>query len=207
MANTTGTARGGASSRGKARLPHADELKSHWHLARNLPESVVTEFEFALLRIAAAFERWQCDCLGAVADQRLGSTCNAILHVVRLKDRPKTQGEIARILSRDDVANVQYSMRKLLDAGLIERVPGGRRKSVSYRATRKGRRVTEGYAALRARVLMSRVSSLERWDERIAMAQETLDMMRAVYEQAALVLATHRGADGSSPAEKLDLAR
>jgi len=178
-----------------------DEIKAYWHLARDAQEGLVTEFEFALLRIAAAFERWQVECFGSVADQRLGSTCNVILHVVRLKDRPKTQSEIARLLARDDIANVQYSMRKLLEAGLIERAPGGRRKSVAYRVTRRGRRVSEGYATLRAKVLMSRVPSLERWNERIAAAQQTLDMMRAVYEQAALVLATHRGVDGRSGAE------
>jgi predicted MarR family transcription regulator len=170
-----------------------DELKSNWHLARNAREILVTEFEFALLRIAAAFERWQSECFGSVADQRLGPICNVILHVVRLKDRPKTQAEIARLLSRDDIANVQYSMRKLQQAGLIERAPGGRRKSVAYRVTRRGRRV------LRAKVLMERIPSLERWDERIATTQDSLDMMRAVYEQAALMLATHRGAEEGKP--------
>jgi hypothetical protein len=47
---------------------------------------------------------------------------------------------------------------------------------------------------------MARLPSLESWDQRIATAQQSLDMMRALYEQAALVLATHRGADGSNAA-------
>jgi predicted MarR family transcription regulator len=183
----------------RSRPSRRDELKSNWHLARNPQEILVTEFEFALLRIAAAFERWQSECFGSVADQRLGPTCNVILHVVRLKDRPKTQAEIARLLSRDDIANVQYSMRKLQQAGLIERAPGGRRKSVAYRVTRRGRRVSEAYAQLRAKSLMATVSTLERWDERFAATQASLDLMRAVYEQAALMLATHRGAQGEKP--------
>ena len=119
---------------------------------------------------------------------------------MRLKDRPKTQSEIARLLNRDDIANVQYSIRKLQQAGLIERAPGGRRKSVAYRVTRRGRRVSEAYASLRAKLLTARLPSLERWDQRIATAQQSLDMMRAVYDQAALVLATHRGVDGSNTA-------
>lgn len=183
----------------QARPSRRDELKSTWHLASNAREIRVTEFEFALLRISAAFERWQSECFGTVADQRLGPTCNVILHVVRLKDRPKTQAEIARLLSRDDIANVQYSLRKLQQAGLIERAPGGTRKSVAFRATRQGRRVSEAYASLRAKVLMERVPPVDRWDERIASAQETLDMMRAVYEQAALMLATHREVAGGRP--------
>jgi predicted MarR family transcription regulator len=172
-----------------------DDLRSEWHLATNAREILVTEFEFSLLRIAAAFERWQSECLGTVSDQRLGSVCNAILHVVRLKDRPKSQAEIARLLNRDDIANVQYSMRKLQQAGLIERCPSGPRKSVAYRVTRRGRRVSEDYARLRAQVLMTRIPEPAAGGDRISEAQKSLDMMRGIYEQAALVLATHRGAD------------
>jgi hypothetical protein len=51
---------------------------------------------------------------------------------------------------------------------------------------------------LRAKVLMSRVQTLEHWEERVASAQQSLDTLRAVYEQAALVLATHRAVNGGS---------
>jgi predicted MarR family transcription regulator len=136
-----------------------------------------------------------------VTDQRLGSVCNAILHVVRLKDRPKSQAEIARLLNRDDIANVQYSMRKLQQAGLIERCPSGRRKSVAYRVTRRGRRVSDAYAHLRAQVLMTRVPGLTDGGERIGAARASLDLMRGIYEQAALMLATHRGADSGREAQ------
>jgi len=174
-----------------------DDLKSEWHLATNPREILVTEFEFSLLRVGAAFERWQSECLGTISEQRLGSVCNAILHVVRLKDRPKSQAEIARLLNRDDIANVQYSMRKLQQAGLIERCPSGPRKSVAYRATRRGRRVSDDYARLRAQVLMTLIPELGEGGDRISAAQQSLDMMRGIYEQAALVLATHRGADNA----------
>ena len=186
---------GGAA--GLRRGIRRDDLKSDWHLARSAREIRVTEFEFSLLRIAAAFERWQSECLGTVSDQRLGSACNAILHVVRLKDRPKSQAEIARLLNRDDIANVQYSMRKLQQAGLIERCPSGPRKSVAYRVTRRGRRISEAYARLRAQVLMTRIPEPADGRDRISDAQQSLDMMRGIYEQAALVLATHRGADSA----------
>jgi predicted MarR family transcription regulator len=200
MARSTASNRKNPSARTPVhgRAVRREELKATWHLAHTPQEVLVTEFEFALLRIAATFERWQLECFGAVADRRLGPTCNVILHVVRLKERPKTQSEIARLLNRDDIANVQYSIRKLQQAGLIERAPGGRRKSVAYRATARGRRACEAYSSLRAKVLMSRVQTLEHWEERVASAQQSLDTLRAVYEQAALVLATHRAVNGGS---------
>lgn len=170
----------------------AADLDSRWHLARNEREITVTELEFSLIRATSAFDRWQAECLAAVAHQQLGSTDNAILHVIRLKERPKTTTEIARLLNRDDVANLQYSIRKLQDAGLIERCRAGKRKGTSYRVTHRGKIITEEYAALRSNLLMNLIPSVERWDEQVQGAKRVLDLMRGIYDQAALVLATHR---------------
>ncbi len=170
----------------------AADLDSRWHLARNPREITVTELEFSLIRATSAFDRWQAECLAAVAHQQLGSTDNAILHVIRLKERPKTTTEIARLLNRDDVANLQYSIRKLQDAGLIERCRAGKRKGTSYRVTQRGMVITEEYAVLRSNLLMNLIPSVERWDEQVQGAKRILDLMRGIYDQAALVLATHR---------------
>ena len=170
----------------------ASELDNRWHLARDAREVTVTELEFSLIRAGSAFDRWQAECLAAVAHQQLGSTDNVILHVIRLKDRPKTTTEIARLLNRDDVANLQYSVRKLQSAGLIERCTVGKRKGASYRVTQRGKLITEEYASLRSHLLMSLIPSVEHWDEQVLGAKRILDLMRGIYDQAALVLATHR---------------
>lgn len=170
----------------------AADLDNRWHLARSGREITVTELEFSLIRATSAFDRWQAECLAAVAHQQLGGTDNAILHVIRLKERPKTTTEIARLLNRDDVANLQYSIRKLQDAGLIERCRAGKRKGTSYRVTQRGKTITEEYAALRSNLLMNLIPSVERWDEQVQGAKRVLDLMRGIYDQAALVLATHR---------------
>jgi predicted MarR family transcription regulator len=169
-----------------------DELNTTWHLSRDELEATITELEFSLMRISAAFDRWIAECLEMVAKAPLGSAGAPILHVIALKNRPKTPSEIARLLNRDDVPNVLYSIRKLEAAKLVERVDGGRRKSVVYRVTRRGRSVVIAYAELRAKVLMPRIPRLEGWDERLAGAKDFLDLMRGVYDQAALVVATHR---------------
>lgn len=179
-----------AAKSGAGRRP--EELNTSWHLSRDALETTITELEFSLMRITAAFDRWIAECLEMVAKAPLGSAGAQILHVVALKNRPKTPSEIARLLNRDDVPNVLYSIRKLEAAKLVERVDGNRRKSVVYRVTRRGRSVVTAYAELRAQVLMPRIPRLEGWDARLAGAKDFLDLMRGVYDQAALVVATHR---------------
>jgi predicted MarR family transcription regulator len=144
------------------------------------------------MRIAAAFDRWTAECLERVAREPLGSVAAMVLHVIGLKNRPKTPAEIARLLNRDDVANVLYSIRKLERAGLIERDRSERRKTVAYRVTRRGRRVVDDYATLRAAVLLPRLPRLEGWEGQLAGAKDFIDLLRGVYDQAALLLATHR---------------
>jgi predicted MarR family transcription regulator len=169
-----------------------EELNTSWYLSRNERETAITEFEFSLMRIAAAYDRWIAECLATVARKPLGSTCAEALHLICLKNRPKTPAEIARLLNRDDVPNVIYSIRKLESAGLIERSPSKQRKGAAYRVTRQGRKVALNYASLRAEVLMPHVPRLEAGNEHLARSKELMDLLRGIYDQAALVLATHR---------------
>jgi predicted MarR family transcription regulator len=169
-----------------------EELNTSWYLSRNERETAITEFEFSLMRIAAAYDRWIAECLATVARQPLGSTCAAVLHLTALKNRPKTPAEIARLLNRDDVPNVIYSIRKLERAGLVEREHSEQRKSAAYRITRRGRRVALDYAELRAQVLLAHVPRLEAGNEQLAGAKDLMDLIRGIYDQAALLLATHR---------------
>jgi len=168
-----------------------EELNTSWYLSRDERETAITEFEFSLMRIAAAYDRWIAECLASVARQPLGSTCAAVLHLTALKNRPKTTAEIARLLNRDDVPNVIYAIRKLERAGLVER-ESEQRKSAAYRITRRGRRVALDYAELRAHVLLPHVPKLEAGNQQLAGAKDLMDLIRGIYDQAALLLATHR---------------
>ncbi len=184
-------------TRKKAASPEpqtAPDLDSHWHLARTDQEIAITELEFSLFRTSAAFERWQAECIAAVAHRPFNVLDNALLHVIRLKDRPKNVTELGRLLNREDIANIQYSLRKLQKAGLIERQVSDKRKGTTYRVTPQGEELTDRYAEVRAELLMKLVPSIEHWDEQVQVTQRFLDLMRGIYEQAALTLVTHRRA-------------
>jgi len=162
-----------------------------WHLATDPFEIGVTELEYALMRTFEAFGRWQAECLANVADLQATGPENAILHVIRMHDRPKSIRDIARLTNREDIPNIQYSLRKLNKAGLIKRMGSGR-AGVTYTVTEEGRRITDRYAEIRKSLLISMLKELQHSDERFRQATSTLELIGGIYEQAARIASTHR---------------
>lgn len=118
-------------------------------------ERALTGFEWGLWRLSAAFIRWQGECLSALAGRPLGGHDTALLHVVAYQGRAKGLAEIAKLLGRADLANIQYAIRKLNRLALIERVPGLSRKDTLYRVTPAGADLTRAYRALRRELLVA----------------------------------------------------
>ena len=162
-----------------------------WHLAQSGVEVDMTETEFALMRTFEGFGRWQSECLASVCDLAATGPENAMLHIIRMNERPKTLKDLARLMNRDDVPNIQYSLRKLLAAGLVERKGAGR-SGVTYEVTDEGRRVTEDYGALRRRLLIAAIENLPGFAERLTEATRTLNVLTGIYEEIARQAATHR---------------
>jgi predicted MarR family transcription regulator len=167
------------------------EFNYRWHLAQSGVEVEATELEFALMRAFEGFGRWQSECLASVCDLAATGPENALLHIIRMNDRPKSIKDLARLTNREDIPNIQYSLRKLLAAGLIERKGSGR-SGVSYEVTEEGRRVTDDYGALRRRLLLAEVATLPGFSARLAEAARTLNILSGIYEEVARVAVTHR---------------
>lgn len=166
-------------------------LDYRWHLAQSGVEVEATELEFALMRAFEGFGRWQSECLASVCDLAATGPENALLHIIRMNDRPKTIKDLARLTNRDDIPNIQYSLRKLLGAELVVRKGAGR-SGVTYEVTESGRRVTDDYGALRRRLLLAEIASLPGFSARLAEAARTLNVLSGIYEEVARVAATHR---------------
>ncbi len=166
-------------------------LDFRWHLAEGADEVDTTELEFALMRCFEGFGRWQSECLASVSDLAATGPENAMLHIIRMNDRPKTIKDLARLTNRDDVPNIQYSLRKLIGAGLVLRKGAGR-SGVTYEVTDEGRRVTDDYGAVRRRLLIAAVEKLPGFPERLREAARTLNLLSGIYEEIARVAATRR---------------
>jgi len=167
-------------------------LDKHWHLAENDYELELSELEFSLLRVSSAFERWRADCIACCSDQSFSGADTAVLNVIRMHDRPKSISDIGRQLNRDDQSNLQYGIRKLVKAGVIEKASNSdSKKGVTYVVTDLGREITDKYAQFRRELLIALTRSITT-DNSLSDVARVLNLMAGMYDQAACVAAAHR---------------
>eukprot|EP01155_Anaeramoeba_flamelloides_P019247 Anaeramoba_flamelloidesa573476_23.p1 GENE.a573476_23~~a573476_23.p1 ORF type:complete len:187 (+),score=29.80 a573476_23:225-785(+) len=166
-------------------------LYRNWHLAATEHDVATTEFEWALLRFHEAFQRF---CL------QLGSTCGLgsltyqeliILHVIRMQDRPKPVTIIARLLNRDDIPNIQYSLRKLVSQELITKIKEPQGKIYTYAMTDDGKSKVDKYATLRATLLTEQTASIDKIDEKLVVAARLISLLTGIYDEAGRISATY----------------
>jgi predicted MarR family transcription regulator len=167
------------------------ELDKRWHMAQTSHEVNLTELEYALMRTMEAFGRWQTECAAASSGIGLSGPENALLHIIRMNERPKSLKDIARLTNRDDIPNLQYALRKLVSLTLVDRTGEGRLGTV-YSVTQQGRDITDAYARLRKALLLGYTQGVPDMESRMLMTAQTLDLLSGMYEQSARVAATHR---------------
>lgn len=171
----------------------APTFDKHWHLAQSEQELNFTELEFSILRISSAFDRWQKDCLGCCIDGGLSGMDNAVLHIIRMHERPKSISEVARLMNRDDISNLQYSLRKLTKIGLIARAGGSdSKRTAAYEVTEEGTRVSDLFAQFRRELLLTLTDSIKDLDVDILTASKVLNITSGLYDHASTVAASHR---------------
>ena len=116
----------------------------------------------------------------------------AILHVVRMHERPKSISEIGRLLNRDDLSNLQYGIRKLVNSGVIEKSEkSDSKKDVTYVVTDLGCEITDKFAQFRRELLITLTKSMST-DISLVDAARVLNLMSGMYDQAACIAAAHR---------------
>src|SRR4051794_31789505 len=116
-----------------------------WHLAKTEFEYQVTSFEWSLTRMNEAFARFVTELGILTTAGEMKYSEHMILHAIRMQDRPKSGATIARLLNRDDLQNVQYSLRKLESLELIRKIRERGSAQAAYEITEKGRGCTESY--------------------------------------------------------------
>lgn len=172
---------------------HEPAFDKHWHLAQSEQELNFAELEFSILRISAAFDRWQKDCLACCVEGGLSGVDNAVLHLIRMHDRAKSISEVARLMNRDDISNLQYSLRKLTKAGLIARAgTSDSKRTAAYEVTAKGTHVSDLFAQFRRELLITLTESIKDLDVDILTACKVLNISSGLYDHASTVAASHR---------------
>lgn len=162
----------------------------NWHLAKTDNEFRVTEFEWSMIRFYEAFSRWVTTTGSVLVDADIKFSEHLILHVVRMQNRPKSSATIARMINRDDIPNIQYSLRKLESVKLIKKTKENSGKTFSYSVTELGKRVTDDYAHIRADLLLRAIGTISNIEERITEMTQLLSVLTGIYEEMARSSAT-----------------
>ncbi|MFK8050379.1 MAG: winged helix DNA-binding protein [Halioglobus sp.] len=171
--------------------PEQDMLHRKWRLGGDDHSITTTEFEWAIIRFYSAFER-SCQQLGSLAgNKNLNFQELVLLHVVSMQHNPQTSTSLARQLNRDDIANVQYTLRKLQGEGLVLKNKEPRGKTYTYDITETGSVIVERYAEMRALLLTEKTNFIDHIDEKLHAANDLLSLLTGIYDDAARISATY----------------
>lgn len=171
-----------------------------WHLAETDEDRKLIDLEFLFWRVYYSWIRWQEDCQSCSNGDDLTAHEIALLHIIRMKNRPKSIYEIGRLLNRDDTPNIQYGVKKLVDMGYVEKVSlkTGPKKAVAYQVTDQGKKNTDSYAHARHDILLTMLQDYDMSELGLEAASKSLSLMKGIYEEASRLTASYKKLDTDS---------
>ncbi len=162
------------------------------YMTRRPIGAALTRTELAVIRTTQAFERWSVFLHSTVSDERLSAQDVWILHSIRMRGGAQNLSELLLFLNRNDVSTIQYSLRKIEQAGLIERITGNSKREAGYRLTSVGKSTTDDYAKLRDELLVELGEDIRDFEERLFAAAATLERLTGIYDQATQMVLNRR---------------
>ncbi len=166
-------------------------LHRNWQLGGDDHAIATTEFEWAIMRFYNAFER-SCSQLGSISGtDNLNFQELVLLHVVAMQHHPQTSTSLARQLNRDDIANVQYTLRKLLNTKFVTKKKEPRGKIFTYDITEKGSQCVARYAQMRSLLLTEKTKFIDNIDEKLESANQLVSLLTGIYDESARISATY----------------
>lgn len=170
----------GSSTNGGS-IPY--EKARTWHLADNADDELATSFEFALMQVFEAYQRWVVQGQRLVGYPEINYNEVVVLHVVRMQERAKDAATIAKLVNRDDLPNVLYNLRKLVSVGLVKKVRVG--SGTYFEITEQGRLETDRYAELRRDLLVSNMKQIAHIQDKLQAATDLMHSITGCYDTAA----------------------
>ena len=165
----------------------------------------LTRLELAVLRSGESYSRWISEAFADLSGDALAAQDINLLSAIRFTEGARNLADVARFFNREDPSNIQYSLRKLEKAGLVERFAGASRRESSYKVTERGRDLTDRFAAERQAVLVELLGDLNNFAERMDEAAASLEKLTGQYALAIQTLINNRvvgkrNADDQAPA-------
>ncbi|MCA1952058.1 MAG: winged helix DNA-binding protein [Hyphomicrobiales bacterium] len=162
-------------------------IVSSAHLAAGASPAL-SEFEFGLILVGHAFDRWMVRCMAAAGVKDCSPLDVLVLHTVNHRGRAKRLADICLVLNVEDTHTVAYALKKLERLRLVKSGRAGKEKSVTI--TPEGEAACLRYREIREALLVRAVRSLG-LDE--AVLHDVAQRMRALsghYDQAARAAAS-----------------
>jgi predicted MarR family transcription regulator len=157
-------------------------IVSSAHLASGASPAL-SEFEFGLILVSHAFERWMVRCMAAAGVKDVSPLDVLVLHSVNHRGRAKKLADICLVLNVEDTHTVAYSLKKLERLKLVKGGRAGKEKTATI--TPAGEAACLRYREIREALLVKSVRALGLSEE---VLHEVAGRMRALsghYDQAA----------------------
>jgi predicted MarR family transcription regulator len=148
----------------------------------------MSEFEFGLIVAGNAFHRWIIHCMSAAGLKDLTPLDVLVLHHVTHRARDKRLADICFIMNVEDTHLINYSLKKLLNIGVVAASKSG--KEVTYAATALGRQHVERYREIRERCLIGALNADASLNRDIGELARLLRVLSGMYDQAARAAAS-----------------
>lgn len=142
----------------------------------------LSEFEFGLMVVGNAFNRWMVRCMAAAGMKDLAALDVSLLHHVNHRDRQKKLADICFVLNVEDTHVVAYSLRKLVKLGLVRSQKIG--KEAFFSTTSRGQALCEAYRQVREECLMTALGSGGQQNQAIADCAQLMRKLSGLYDQA-----------------------
>ena len=160
------------------------ERLSDRYMTASETSSSLTRVELAMIRANEAFGRWTYFLHKSVSGSALGAQDVHLLHSIRMRGGAQNLSELLLFLNRNDVSTIQYSLRKIEQAGLIERITGNSKREAGYRLTPAGHTATEAYALLRTEILVALVGDVNGLMQALDAAAAAMERLTGLYDQS-----------------------
>lgn len=163
-------------------IPPLGPVVSSAHLADG-SFAEMSELEFGMIIASNAFNRWIVRAMAAAGFPDLSALDVLVLHTVRHRGRAKKLADICLVLNVEDTHNVNYAIKKLTKAGLVQEGRRGKEKTVE--ATEAGSLACARYREIRESLLLGPVLELGLEPEQLHKLATLLRTMSGQYDQAA----------------------
>lgn len=150
----------------------------------------LSTFEYDLITVMFGFFRWIETCMNAADVVGLNSLDILILHALNRRPKGQRLSEIGVVMNIDDTHLVAYSLKKLMNAGLVDASRKGRERI--FVTTVDGDAACASYHRIREKFFVKEIAKRPNDFENFEKVAATLSNLASTYDRAgrAALLAT-----------------